>query len=342
MKVVHCPPGQAAAWDDYVARSDHGSFYHRYAWKRINEEYFGHRAAFLAALDGDRFAGLLPIVQVKSRLFGNIACSMPFVNYGGPCADDADVERILMEEAGKVVDGWGSDYLEIRSRQPLETDLPASSHKVSLTVALDPDPEVLFKGFKTGHRQEIRRAYKHGLTAKFGSADLLDPFYEVLSESWHTLGSPFYAKEYFKAILDAFPDSVRICVVYMGDEPVGAAFDGLEGDTVEGMWLGIKSEYRKLLVGYALYWELIKNACERGFTSFHLGRSTADSNAEAFKKKWNATVTQLHWSYLLRSRREIPQLNVTNPRFQMAIAVWRRLPLSVTNVVGPMIARSIP
>ena len=231
-----------------------------------------------------------------------------------------------MDEAGKVVDGWGSDYLEIRSRRPLETDLPASSHKVSLTVALDPDPEVLFKAFKTGHRQEIRRAYKHGFIAKFGTADLLDHFYEVLAESWHTLGSPFYAKEYFKAILDAFPDSVRICVVYIGDEPVGAAFDGLEGDTVEGMWLGIKSQYRKLLVGYALYWELIKNACERGFTSFHLGRSTADSNAETFKKKWNATVTQLYWSYLLRSRREIPQLNVTNPKFQFAIAVWRRLP----------------
>ena len=48
----------------------------------------------VAALDGDRFAGVFPLVQVKSRLFGNIACSMPFVNYGGPCAIDVDVEGL--------------------------------------------------------------------------------------------------------------------------------------------------------------------------------------------------------------------------------------------------------
>ena len=222
---------------------------------------------------------------------------MPFVNYGGPCADDgATSSGCLLDEASQIVrDGAANtSRSDPGNRWRSNCHLRAQSEP---DRRAGPDPEILFKAFKTGHRQDIRRALKNGLTARFGGADLLDDFLHVLAESWHELGSPFYAKDYFERILDAFPDSVRICVVYIGDEPVGAAFDGLHGDTVEGMWLGIKNAYRRLLVGYALYWELIKNACENGLHSFHLGRSTADSNAETFKKKWNATVTPLHWSY---------------------------------------------
>ena len=342
MTIVHCDASRAADWDRFIDATPGGSFYHRFAWKGINETEFGHQSAYLAAMDGDRITGVLPLVRVDTRLFGNLACSLPFVNYGGPVTTDPDVERALFDEASRVVADWGSKYLEVRARRPLAVSLPTSSHKVSLTVALDADPEVLFKRFKTGHRQEIRRAYKHGLTATQGGAELLDPFYDVLTDSWRALGSPLYAKRYFKAILDAFPSQVRICVVHAHGEPAGAAFDGLHNDTVEGMWLGLRPQYRRFLVGYVLYWELIQDACRRGFTHFHLGRSTADSNAETFKSKWNATTTPLYWSYVLRDGQAIPQLNVANPKFRMAIAAWQEMPLVATRILGPRIARGIP
>ena len=128
----------------------------------------------------------------------------------------------------------------------------------------------------------------------------------------------------------------------MNGVPAAAAFDGLSTHTVEGMWMGARGEYRSKGVNYVLYWELIKDACLKGFREFHLGRSTADSGGETFKKKWNANVNQLYWIYLLRGGRDIPQLNVANPRYQLAIKAWQRLPLSVTQAVGPFLARSIP
>jgi lipid II:glycine glycyltransferase (peptidoglycan interpeptide bridge formation enzyme) len=108
------------------------------------------------------------------------------------------------------------------------------------------------------------------------------------------------------------------------------------------MWLGMRQAYRRQLVGYVLYWEIIKNACERGYRRFHLGRSSKDSGGEQFKKKWNADAMQLYWQYILRTRQDIPSLNVTNPKYRMAIEAWRRLPLTMTRFVGPLIARSIP
>jgi lipid II:glycine glycyltransferase (peptidoglycan interpeptide bridge formation enzyme) len=108
------------------------------------------------------------------------------------------------------------------------------------------------------------------------------------------------------------------------------------------MWLGTRTQYRRELVGYVLYWELIKHACERGLSQFHLGRSSKDSGGEQFKKKWNAEVQQLYWHYMLRTRKEIPALNPSNPKYQLAIKTWRRLPLPLTQMLGPYIARSIP
>src|SRR5262245_61326107 len=118
VKTVRCDESFKAAWNAFI-EAGNGSFYHRFEWRDINASSFGHRSAYLAALDGDRIVGVFPMVQVKSRLFGNIACSLPFVNYGGPAAVSADAEAALLAEAANVAAEWGVDYVEIRSRKNL-------------------------------------------------------------------------------------------------------------------------------------------------------------------------------------------------------------------------------
>jgi FemAB-related protein (PEP-CTERM system-associated) len=342
MKVVHADASHKAAWNRFVDEAPEGSLYHRFEWKEITERVFGHDTCWIAAEDASGIAGVLPLVRLKSPLFGSIACSLPFVNYGGPVAVTTDVEAALLDEAQRVADGWRVDYVELRCRRDLGDSYPSADHKVSMTVALDKDPDVLWKGFKTSHRQDIRRAYKYGLTAKVGGAELFDDFYGILCESWRDLGTPILSRKYLSSVVAAFPQTTRICIVYSGEERAAAALSGLHRGTAEGMWLGTRSKFRSQMAGYILYWELIKDACEQGLQRYHLGRSTAQSGAEAFKKKWNAELTQLYWHYILRTRRDVPRLNPQNPRYRLAINTWRRLPLSVTRLVGPVIARSIP
>ena len=342
MDIIRCDPSHDSEWNRFVLECPRASFYHRAEWRAINEQCFGHRTAYLAALDGDRIAGVFPLVRLKSLLFGNVACSMPFVNYGGPAGESDAVEQALLAEAGKVADEWGVSYLEMRSQRHLGAAYPCSEHKVSMTIALDAHPDTLWNAFKTGQRSEIRRAYKNGFTARFGP-DLVNDFYAILSESWRELGTPIYRLDYLKRILSTFGEATRLCVVYDGEgKPAAGAFDGIHNGTVEGMWLGMRSEYRKQLVGYVLYWELIKHACEQGHRRFHLGRSSKDSGGEQFKKKWNADSIQLYWQYILRTRNDIPSLNPSNPRYRLAIQAWQKMPLPMTQVVGPFIARSIP
>ena len=343
MTIVRCDTSHDERWNAFVHTAPNASFYHRVEWRGINERCFGHRSCYLAAEDAGRIVGIFPLVQLKSLLFGNIACSLPFVNYGGPCGETPEIERALLQAAAKVADEWRVDYVEIRSRHHLGPEYPSSEHKVSLTVGLGPDPEMLLNAFDRDHRREIRRGHKNGYSARFGGAELLDDFYLVMLESWRGLGTPIFARSYLQQICDAFPNAIRICVVHdASGVPAAAAFDGLHGTIVEGMWLGIRDEHKRQGVGYVLYWELIKHACEAGFACHHLGRSSVNSGAEQFKKKWNARPTQLYWHYMLRARKEIPQLNVDNSKYQFAIAAWKKLPIGWTERLGPLISRSIP
>lgn len=342
MQVQVIERDQAAEWDRFLAEHTGGSFYHLHGWSEINKREFGHDTACLAALREGRIVGVLPLVQVHSRLFGRILCSMPFVNFGGVVAADVEAEACLLEAAREKTTESCADYLELRSPRMLATDMAVSLRKISMTLQLNPDPEVLWSAFASKHRTNIRRVYKHGVTVEAGGAELLDEFYDVLAESWRSLGTPIYRRAYFRAILEQFPQNTRLFVCREGDRPVAAAFNGELNGVVEGMWLGYRPEARNLQAAYVLYWEMIKDACERGFSRYHLGRSTADSGGEGFKKKWNAETAQLYWYYHRPSGGPMPQLNVDNPKFRLAIAAWRKLPLGITTRIGPLLARGIP
>jgi len=342
VKILHCTDADAIAWDSFLGEAPGASFYHLFAWKKINERSFGHRCFYLAALEGERFVGVFPIVYVKSRLFGNILCSMPFVNYGGPCVLGIEAEIALLREAERIVHDISADYLEIRGIRKIEADLPVSEHKVSMTIALESDPDILWRKYETKHRTEIRHAYKQGLHVICGGGEYLDTFYEILSESWKSLGTPLYDKSYFRNVIDAFPDSLRIFLAYHHDVPISVAMNGYFAGRVEGMWLGTRPGDRRQNPGYVLYWEMVKHACENGFRKYHLGRSTIRSGGEFFKKKWNAFPTQLYWQYILGKKKEIPRLNVDNPKYRVAIDAWKSTPAAITNTIGPYLARSIP
>lgn len=343
MTIIECDASWRARWDAFAEACPHASLYHLWAWTDVNAEELGHRTFALAAVDGDTLLGIYPIVQVKSRLFGNIGCSMPFVNFGGPAAHDPALDEALLAEGARVAARERMDYLEIRSVRPLPGPYPSQQHKISLTVDLPPSPEAMWTKFKSAHRQDIRKAEKEGFVARHGGADLLDDFYLVLSESWRDLGTPVYAKRYFARVLAALGDArAWVTVVYRDGEPAAAQMSGRFGATAEGMWLGMREAFRRRYVGYVLYWEILKWASENGHRKYHLGRSSADSGAEAFKRKWNAYATQLYWHYVLAPGRPMPQLNVNNPKYQLAIKAWRAMPVRMTQAIGPVVARCIP
>jgi hypothetical protein len=75
---------------------------------------------------------------------------------------------------------------------------------------------------------------------------------------------------------------------------------------------------------------------------FDFGRSTPNEGTYKFKEQWGALPEPVCWEYRLLNGSALPDQTPKNPKFRAAIAVWKRLPLVVTNRLGPHLVRSIP
>ncbi len=327
-------------WNGFLASTE-GTFYQAYEWRELNREELRHETWFLMAeRDGD-IEGVLPLVRVRSRLFGDIVCSMPFVNYGGVCARSESARSALVAEARRRAEEATCDYLEIRAREELP-GMASRSDKVTMRLPLDTDPDVVWRSFKSKHRNNVNRVQREGVEVESGGELLVPAFYRLLSASWSDMGTPLYRESYFRALMNLFGDRARIFLAYQGGRPIAGALNGYFNGVVEGMWAAMLPEARKLQPNYVLYWEMIRHGCIEGLPWYHLGRSTRDSPAAAWKARWGAEAIPLYWNYHLVGRSSVPELNPRNPKYRAAIAAWRRLPLAFTRAMGPPLARLIP
>src|SRR5262249_10380257 len=176
---------------------------------------------YLAARRDGTLVGVLPLVRVRSLLFGHYLVSMPFVNYGGPLGTAESVDALTRA----AIDRARRDHvklLELRSRAPLSISLPASHRKI--TVVLDiPDggAPALLKGFDSKVRSQVRRAQKEGATVRFGASEVA-PFFEVFSRHMRDLGTPTQPRRFFEAIAEQFPDDAWLGCAYLNDRPIAA------------------------------------------------------------------------------------------------------------------------
>jgi serine/alanine adding enzyme len=332
----------AAQWDAYVASAPTSCLYHQYRWRHVVRSVFERETFYFAARRAGRICGVLPIVRLKSSLFGDFLVSMPYFNYGGVIGDSTAVEQQLVARGCALAQELGVSHLELRHRAPVSEVLPARTDKVTLLLDLPASADALWKAQAAKVRAQVKRPQREGATCASGGAELLGEFYRVFAENMRDLGTPVYPKRFFASILEAFPEEARIFVVRLAGAPVAAGFVIGHRRVLEIPWASSLRRANPIGVNMLLYWSILEFACERGYATFDFGRCTPDSGTFRFKKQWGARSEQLHWHYWMREAGELPRLNHSNPKYEAAVAAWRRLPLAVANTLGPLLIRNLP
>ena len=330
-------------WDRYVLDHPIGTGYHLTAWRQVIEDTFGHRTSYLMVKDeqGD-VRGVLPLVILSSRLFGRFFISLPFVNYGGILADGEEAKRLLLEAAVVEAKEARASHIELRHQDMGEIGWPCSHRKVSMRLEVPSQFEVLWRGFPSKLRSQVRRAQKEGMTVRIGGREHLEEFYTVFSRGMRDLGTPVYGKNFFQAILQTFPKESRICIVSSKGVTLAAGFLYGFRNTQEIPRASSDRRYNHLAPNMLLYSSALEYACQEGFQHFDFGRSTPGSGTYRFKEQWGARPILLRWHYWLRDGNELPQLNPQNPKYSLAIKMWQKLPLAFTTLVGPHIVKYLP
>ena len=288
-------------------------------------------------------AGVLPLVHLKSFLFGNQLVSIPFFDMGGVIADDADAEQALITEAIRLGKRLTIDCLELRQLRPASLPGPCSTktHKVRMLLYLPESSESLMKGFKSKLRSQIKKALKEGLKTEIGGLELLDDFYEVFLVNMRDLGSPVHPKELMQSVLTANPNTSRIVVVYQKSKPLACSVVIGFRDTLENPWASSLRKYSKLAPNMLLYWAMLEYACNKGYRYFDFGRSTPDEGTFKFKKQWGAEPVPLHWHYLYTGKTQSDQPVSKYEAYGKASQIWSKLPILITKIIGPHIRKYI-
>ena len=328
-------------WTEYVNAHGAGTGYHDWAWRRVFEGAFGHEPVYFTARRDGVVVGILPGVLLDSWLFGRALISLPFVNYGGVLADDRGSADALLSAATAFAASKRCKYVELRHTVQQFSELPCRRHKVAMVLKLQA-PDAMWNGFDRKVRNQIRKAEKSGLTHEMGGAELIADFYAVFARNMRDLGTPVYGRAFFEQMLAAFPDRTRIHIVRSGSIAAAAGFTFRTRSTLEIPWASSVRDLNALCPNHLLYWTVLKSAALEGCGIFDFGRSTPDEGTYKFKEQWGAQPVPLCWEYGLASAADLPNASPANPKFRLAIAAWKKLPLGVATRVGPLIVRSIP
>lgn len=328
-------------WDAYVRQSDGASFFHLTGWMDAVERVFRHRPHYSLAVRDDRICGILPLFEVKSRLFGHSLVSIPYAVYGGIAADDPEADAALRKGAESLACLMQVDYLELRGGGAQEEPWHGKDLYVTFQRPILPTVEENLQAIPRKQRAMVRKGEKSGLTSTIGGLEHLDLFYPIYAQNVRDLGSPVYPKPFFRALMENFPDAF-ILGVWQGEKMVAGVLTFVHQGALLPYYGGGLREHFEAAVNDFMYWELMKYGCEGGFTLFDFGRSKKGTGSYRFKKHWGFEPTDLDYSCFLVRAKEPPNISPVNPKYSAMINVWKRLPLPVSNWLGPKIVRGIP
>lgn len=327
-------------WEAYVAAHAQGTFFHKAGWRRVIQNTYGHKCRYLVAEGKSGIAGVLPLVHVRSRLFGNALISTGFCVHGGILADTPEIAAALAARAAELGTALKVDYVELRSETPriaewqLKTDVYATFDR-----ALSENEDENLKAIPRKKRADVRKSLKNGLLAETGAP--IETFHQIYAHSLRGLGTPVFSRGFVRALVAEFGNDVEISLVSKDGEAVASLLSFYFNDRVLPYYGGALPAARGLHAYDYLYWTLMCRAVERGARVFDFGRSKFGTGAFDYKKYWGFEPRPLNYQYHLVRADEVPDINPNNPKYERVVRIWQRLPLGVSTVIGPWVARQL-
>ncbi len=332
---------ECARWDGFVDSCPEATFFHRAGWQRVITQSQGHKAFYLYAEQHAEITGILPLFEVKSWLFGHALVSTPFCVYGGVVATTDTARLALLEHAKQLAETLQVDYLELRHRAPQTDGWPSKSKHSAFRRQLDVDPESNMLAMKRKQRAVIRQGIKnqHRTELDADNNPQFDNFYRIYSTSLRNLGTPAFSKKFLKALHTEFGAACEILSIYQDGEPRSSLMSFYFRDEVLPYYGGGMSESRDLKSMDFMYWDQICRALKRGIKTYDFGRSKNDSGAYHYKRHWGFEPEPLCYEYHLVKADTVPDISPNNPKYQYFIRAWQKLPLGVSQWVGPYLSK---
>lgn len=334
-------PALEAEWNAYVYEHPLGSPFHLTHWRDVVAEVFHYQPLYLLALEQGRVAGLLPLFLVQNLLMGRVLLSTPFAVYGGVLASHEEAKRALVGRACELAEQLRTQYLELRNASD---DQLNGFHLVrryaTFQRELPSDESAILQSIPRKTRYMIRKALRHPYETRVTAS--LDGFFDLYSRNLRRLGTPCFPRRYFEILQQRFGPALEIREVLLQGRPVAVVMSFYFRDRVLPYYGASDPAYWEYAPNDYMYFDLMRAAAARGIRIFDFGRSKLGTGSFAFKAHWGMECKELPYEVRLVRRKTLPNYTPLNPRYQWAVRLWRRLPLSLTRWIGPHLIRLVP
>lgn len=341
MEIRELKANEEDEWDRYVLKSKESTFYHQIGWKNVIEKTYDYKSYYFIAEDKGDIKGVFPLFLINSKIFGRKLVSIPFAPYGGICAENSKVENELVENAKFIAKEKNVDYLEIRSKINMKGNFEKNDQYYTLILKLEKDPELVWNNFNRKVRNAVRKGIKSNLECEIGT-DKCKDFYYIYSQNMRNLGTPVHKYSFFSNLLTEFPEQTKIATVMFENKVIASIFLLSFKDTIISGWASSDKSYLELSPNNFIYWECIKSGCEHGYKYFDFGKSIFGSGTYHFKIPWGTEPYQLHYLYCLYNSRTVPNVSQENENRKLFANLYKKLPLQLTNLVGPKLRKEFP
>lgn len=334
--------GERVRVDAFVRAFPGATPFHLTGWTCAVERGSGQRGHILLAERGGALVGMLPLTAIRSRLFGRALVSSGFGVGGGILADSAATTNSLAEAAWTLAAKLGCASVELRGGPSLDDWSADGSTYLGFTRPLAASDDAELAAIPRKQRAEVRKALAADPQVTTGaSTAMLREHHAVYAESVRNLGTPVFPARLFREVAAAFGADADVLTVRHDGAAVASVFSLYFDNTVYPYWGGGTAAARALRANDRMYFALMSHARSKGCDRFDFGRSKAGTGAAAFKKNWGFDPVPLVYAKRAADGAGAREVNPLNPKYAAMVAAWKRLPLPVANLLGPMISRGL-
>jgi CelD/BcsL family acetyltransferase involved in cellulose biosynthesis len=307
-------PLQDPRWSEFIKKHPRASVFHSVGWLRALQDCYGYEPiAYTSSPHGAPLSNGILFCRVQSWITGRRLVSLPFSDHCEPLVESQGVLQQLLTSAKEAVLLGKYRYIELRPRSvPLTEGMPGIPEEYILqTLDLQPTLEDLYRRLHfSSIRRKIQRAERENLILEAGCSErLLSEFYRLHLMTRKRQGLPAQPKAWFQKVMEHLPATATIRVAKKG-ETVLAAILTLESPRTLVYKYGCSdARYHNLGSMPFLFWNMILDAKQRGFTEVDLGRSkVSHTSLITFKERLGAKRKRLIYTRFPIRKSIVPPL----------------------------------
>jgi CelD/BcsL family acetyltransferase involved in cellulose biosynthesis len=299
LEILSTRPAADSEWDQVWGACENATFFHSREWTEVWAAYTAGKMRPQPKMVefNDRTSALIPICQ--ERKYGgllDVAISSPAGTYGGWISSD----ELSPEHARLLYDLMIKSYPDLAWRlNPYDRSLhqlaiPKSIPDETQTIDLEEGFDAAVQRWSKGHRKAVRQAQSLGVSiAQAATEDEWKQYYDVYAETlqrWGDSATSRYGWGLFKSLFGMKSEHIKLWTATHSGRMIAGCVIFYAKRHVAGWHASTLSDCFEFRPQHYLNYEILKDACDRGYRWYDLNPSGGHERVKEMKKHFGPTI----------------------------------------------------